>query len=106
MTASALRPSISGRYRSEVGCSLCHSGAYLTDDKLHTVLIPMSLDPRDSITLSNTPGLHGIFLTAPYFHDGRSNSLLDLLTRRDAETMGHHQGLSAAQRGDLAHLVV
>jgi CxxC motif-containing protein (DUF1111 family) len=68
---------------------------------MHTVLIPMSLDPRDTIASANTPGLHGVFLTAPYFHDGRASSLEDLLTRRDAETMGHHAGLTAAQRSDL-----
>jgi YVTN family beta-propeller protein len=85
----------------EVGCSGCHSGAYLTDDKMHTVLDPMSLDPQDDITISNTPGLHGIFLAAPYFHDGRSSSLEDVLTRKDAEGMGHHMGLTPAQRSDL-----
>jgi hypothetical protein len=84
-----------------VGCSGCHAGAYLTDDELHTVLDPMSLDPEDGITASNTPGLHGIFLAAPYFHDGRASSLEDVLTRRDAAGMGHHMGLTPAQRSDL-----
>jgi YVTN family beta-propeller protein len=86
---------------TEVGCSGCHSGSYLTDDKLHPVLDPMSLDPEDMITTANTPGLHGIFLAAPYFHDGRSPSLEDVLTRKDAEGMGHHMGLSASERADL-----
>jgi DNA-binding beta-propeller fold protein YncE len=85
----------------DVGCSVCHSGSYFTDDKMHPVLFPMSLDSSDTITTANTPGLHGVFLTAPYFHDGRSPSLVDLLTRPDAESMGHHSQLTAAERGDL-----
>jgi hypothetical protein len=88
-----------------VGCSACHSGSSLTDDKMHVVLDPMSLDPADMIASSNTPGLHGIFLAAPYFHDGRATSLLDLLTREDAAAMGHHMDLTAAQRGDLIAFV-
>jgi DNA-binding beta-propeller fold protein YncE/mono/diheme cytochrome c family protein len=85
----------------EVGCSVCHSGSIFTDDKMHPVLDPMSLDPKDGIHTANTPGLHGVFLTAPYFHDGRSPSLEDLLTRPDAAAMGHHLQLTVAQRDDL-----
>ncbi len=88
-----------------VGCSGCHSGSYLTDDKMHTVLDPMSLDPEDTIRAANTPGLHGIFLAAPYFHDGRASSLEDVLTRKDAEKMGHHLGLTPEARGDLIAFV-
>jgi cytochrome c peroxidase len=83
------------------GCAVCHSGSYLTDDKLHTVLSPMSLDPADHIPVSNTPGLHGIFLAAPYFHDGRAATLTDVLTRKDAAGMRHGTELSPAEVFDL-----
>jgi DNA-binding beta-propeller fold protein YncE len=88
-------------FSTEVGCSECHSGSYLTDDKLHTVLHPMSLDSGDAIAIANTPGLHGIFLAAPYFHDGRASTLTDLLTRPDAAAMGHHLQLTTSERQDL-----
>jgi DNA-binding beta-propeller fold protein YncE len=83
------------------GCSVCHSGSYLTDDEMHTVLMPMSLDPRDDIEVSNTPGLHGVFLAAPYFHDGRAATLEDVLTRPYSAKMRYHAVLSAAEVGDL-----
>jgi cytochrome c peroxidase len=82
----------------QVGCSTCHAGSYLTDDQLHVVLSPQSLDPADAIAQTNTPGLHGAFLTAPYFHDGRAATLQDVLAD---PLMGSTQGLSAQQTGDL-----
>ncbi|HEY1696754.1 MAG TPA: hypothetical protein VGG39_31545 [Polyangiaceae bacterium] len=82
----------------QVGCSTCHDGPYLTDDQLHVVLNPQSLDPADTIAQTNTPGLHGVFLTAPYFHDGRAATLQDVLAD---PLMGSTQGLSAQQTGDL-----
>jgi DNA-binding beta-propeller fold protein YncE len=83
---------------SEVGCSTCHSGAYLTDDLLHVVVSPESLDSADTITQTNTPGLHGAFLFGPYFHDGRAATLNDVLSD---PYMGHTLGLSAGQIDDL-----
>jgi DNA-binding beta-propeller fold protein YncE len=83
---------------AQVQCSTCHSGSYLTDDLLHTVLAPESLDSADGITQSNTPGLHGVFLLAPFFHDGRAATLMDVL---GDPAMGHAQGLSPSQKQDL-----
>jgi DNA-binding beta-propeller fold protein YncE len=83
-------------------CAHCHSGDYTTDDLLHIVLDPMSLESDDVIPQSNTPGLRGVFLRAPYFHDGRSSSLTDLLTRSDAT--GMHPGETFAA-GDVSDLV-
>jgi len=85
-----------------LACAACHSGTYFTDDLLHTVLDPMSLDSEDVIPESNTPGLFGLFLRAPYFHDGRAATLLDVLTMGSAAPMDHTTGLS---QGDLDDLV-
>jgi mono/diheme cytochrome c family protein len=84
-----------------VGCSGCHSGTYLTDDLLHAVLNPMSLHSDDVFPQANTPGLHGIFLAAPYFHDGRAATLHDVLTQPYAAGMGHTKGLTPADLDDL-----
>jgi hypothetical protein len=62
----------------------CHSGPDLTDNGFHAVLAPMSLHADDVFTQANTPALHGLFMRAPYFHDGRATDLRDLLTRADA----------------------
>lgn len=84
-----------------LGCSGCHPGPLFTDDLEHAVLNPMSLDPDDVFTTANTPALHGLFYRAPFFHDGRSPSLEDLLTRPDASGHGNTAGLTQAQLGDL-----
>jgi DNA-binding beta-propeller fold protein YncE/mono/diheme cytochrome c family protein len=83
------------------GCIACHLGDDLTDDGFHAVLDPMSLHADDVFTTANTPALHGLFLRAPYFHDGRATSLRDLLTRPDAAKHGGASQLSAAQLDDL-----
>jgi DNA-binding beta-propeller fold protein YncE len=84
-----------------VGCSGCHEGAYLTDGELHAVLNPMSLHSDDVFPEANTPGLHGIFLASPYFHDGRAATLRDVLTQPYASAMGHTKGLSTSDLTDL-----
>ncbi len=83
------------------GCATCHSGADFTDDLFHAVLDPMSLHADDVITTANTPALHGLSLRAPYFHDGRSPDLRDLLTRPDAAMHGGAAQLSAGELDDL-----
>jgi mono/diheme cytochrome c family protein len=83
------------------GCAGCHSGPDFTDDLNHAVLNPMSLDPADVFTSANTPALHGLFVRAPFFHDGRSPGLMDLLTRPDAAGHGDVAGLSSSDLNDL-----
>ncbi|MEO7113449.1 MAG: cytochrome D1 domain-containing protein [Polyangiaceae bacterium] len=86
---------------ADTQCSTCHSGADFTDDQLHAVLNPMSLSADDSFSTANTPALHGLFLRAPYFHDGRSPSLKDLLTRTDASAHGKTSQLASSDVSDL-----
>jgi cytochrome c553 len=86
---------------ASAGCAVCHVPPLYTDDKMSAVLSPMSLSSDDVIMQSNTPGLAGVFLTAPYFHDGRSPDLHDLLTRRDAAMHGNTSALSDGDVDDL-----
>ncbi len=86
---------------STLACNKCHDGSYFTDDKLHAVLTPMSLLSADVIPMSNTPGLHGVFLMAPYFHDGRAATLYDVLTQPYASEMDHTTGLDSGSVNDL-----
>jgi hypothetical protein len=81
-------------------CEGCHFGTWFTEKELETVLHPMSYESEDVIQKATVPGLRGVFLRAPYFHDGRSPSLEDSLERRDA---GVHGGLEipASERADL-----
>ncbi len=54
------------------GCTACHAGAHFTDNRSHN--IGSTADFRD-ITTFQTPVLHGLHRSAPYFHDGRYQSL-------------------------------
>ena len=85
----------------QAGCGTCHSDPSLTDNLLHAVLTPESLMSDDAFTTANTPALHGLFMRAPFFHDGRSKDLRDLLTRSDAAMHTGTTSLTASQLDDL-----
>ena len=73
-----------------------------TDDFCMSVVRdPVSVHEGDGIAMVNTPALHGLFLRAPYFHDGRARDLRDLLTRPDAAKHGGASKLTAGQIEDL-----
>lgn len=84
-----------------IGCATCHPSGAFTDDLLHPVLTPMSLHADDVFPTANTPGLLGVFLRAPYFHDGRAATLEDVLTQPYAAPMDHTAGLSSGDVDDL-----
>lgn len=82
-------------------CATCHAPPSFADGKLHAVLSPESLTTDDAFAAARTPGLAGVFLRAPYFHDGRSPGLEDLLVRPDAAAHGSVAALTPADRADL-----
>jgi mono/diheme cytochrome c family protein len=75
----------------KTGCSSCHMGGEFTDDAAHDVL---SKTPADSAPTFLAPSLKFIGGSAPYFHDGRYSSLVDLLQGCDGK-MGETKDLSA-----------
>jgi cytochrome c553 len=77
-----------------VGCSSCHSGAKLSDGKLHD--LATDLDHVD------TPSLVAVALSAPYFHDGSATTLRDVVTGKGTIVgMGKISGLKPGQVDDL-----
>jgi hypothetical protein len=66
------------------GCASCHTGGG-TDGQQHDV---GSGNVIESSLRFDTPSLQFIGGTAPYFHDGRYPTLVDLLEKSDG-TMGH-----------------
>ncbi len=82
-------------------CDTCHVGTVLTDNQSHIVLTPESLMADDVFLTANTPALHGLWFRAPFFHDGRSSDLHDLLTRSDASLGGASQLSAAPASTDL-----
>jgi mono/diheme cytochrome c family protein len=80
----------------EQGCVSCHMDGG-TDRARHDVGSGRFIEKKLSF---DTPSLRSVGMTAPYFHDGRYETLLDLLRASDAK-MGHTGGLG---EGDLRAL--
>ncbi len=67
-------------FEGKAGCAGCHPAPYYTDQKMHNVGILTPLEPDGRY---DTPSLVEVYRTAPYFHDGRSATLKDALTKDD-----------------------
>jgi YVTN family beta-propeller protein len=62
----------------ELNCQTCHTPPLYTDNKLHDVGTGDDNKEKNSHgrnTSFDTPSLYGIWMTAPYFHDGSANNL-------------------------------
>jgi DNA-binding beta-propeller fold protein YncE/mono/diheme cytochrome c family protein len=84
-------------FSSASGCGACHAGGNLSDGALHDV---KSRAKADSSGQFETPSLRGIGFSAPYFHDGRFESLEELLEKTHG-TMGRSAHLSKQDRAAL-----
>lgn len=81
--------------RGDVGCAACHAGPYFTDGLLHDTP-PRAADPDAQLALATTPPLKGVRARAPYLHDGRAATLLDVIvTHNPDDTHGRTSHLSA-----------
>ena len=64
------------------GCARCHAGADFTDDLMHDVgtIAPSSGQASGApLAVINTPTLRGLWLSAPYLHDGSLATLAAVL---------------------------
>jgi cytochrome c peroxidase/sugar lactone lactonase YvrE len=79
-------------------CIGCHSGTYLTDQELHDVGTDTDIEagPFD------TPSLIEAWRTAPYLHDGRAQTINDVL---EAFSHGSASGLTDDEIDDLVEYV-
>jgi YVTN family beta-propeller protein len=59
------------------GCIQCHRGPHFTDGQIHDVGLS---SPRDRYQGFNTPSLRGAFLKVKFLHDGRADTLREVLT--------------------------
>ena len=77
-------------FESRGRCWICHSGDHLSDEQFHNTGVGyenlardegrfvVTQDPVDRFRFK-TPGLRGVALTAPYFHDGSAPTLEDVV---------------------------
>lgn len=75
----------------KAACATCHKPPYFTDGEVHDVGLG---SPNDAFKGYNTPSLIGLHRRIRYLHDGRSQSLDDLLT-------GPHNPAKVAGEGEL-----
>ncbi len=93
--------------RPDVGCATCHSGPYYTDSRTQRPLnrhdVGTGDDPRERMGPQfDTPTLLGVYRSAPYLHDGRARTLLDVLTVANPhDRHGHTSHLTPAERAEL-----
>lgn len=84
----------------ETGCASCHTPPLYTDRKRHDVGTGGSpLETKG--TAFDTPSLRGIYATAPYLHDGRAVTLMDVLTDNGDDRHGVTSHLTNEQLADL-----
>ena len=82
------------------GCADCHSGTYYTDQKMYDVGTGWE---RDGETPYDTPTLLEMWRTAPYLHDGRAETLEELLTLHNPDD--RHGKTSRLNPGELEDLI-
>ncbi len=76
----------------KAACATCHSGPHFTDGRIHDVGLG---SPRDRYQGYNTPSLRGVYQKVKLLHDGRADSLRDVLT-------GPHAPENVAGSGKLS----
>jgi YVTN family beta-propeller protein len=93
---------------ARAGCLACHSGPDFTDSPdgvMHDVgtLLPTSgMRLGGPLTGIDTPTLKGLWQTAPYLHDGRAATLMEIFTKYITnDKMGKTSDLSPTQLGQL-----
>ena len=86
------------------GCGACHSGAEMTSKKSYDVGTSTGIDSGMAM---DTPTLIEVWRTAPYLNDGRSRTIMDVLTRDNKEDRhGATSGLTRQALRDLAEYVL
>jgi YVTN family beta-propeller protein len=90
------------------GCAQCHSGPDLTDSSqgmLHdvgTILTTSGMRLDGPLTGIDTPSLKGVWQSAPYLHDGRAATLMEIFTTYITnDKMGKTSDLTPTQLGQL-----
>lgn len=92
----------------KAGCTDCHNGTYLTDQKLYDVgttsKFDMKLDAGNQSVpqkLFDTPALIELFRTAPYLHDGRYYTIEELFEKG---SHGLKMGIDGLSENEISQL--
>lgn len=90
------------------GCPACHLGADFTDSTMDspmhdvgTILATSGGRLGAPLTGFDTPTLKGVWQSAPYLHDGRAATLLEIFTTYTKDNMGTVSNLTDVELGQL-----
>jgi cytochrome c peroxidase len=83
----------------KAACATCHRGPHFTDGQMHDVGLGSA---RDRYKGYNTPSLRGLYQRVKLLHDGRVETLAELLTGPHAPEKVAGSRLSAEE---VAHLI-
>ncbi len=99
-------------FSGQTRCTTCHNGSQFTDSRTGNRIVRHDVgtgsdDAREKMGPAyDTPTLLGIYRTAPYLHDGRAATIIDVLTKynpRDQHGTTSH--LTAEQVVDLVEFL-
>ncbi|MHC4543862.1 MAG: c-type cytochrome [Planctomycetota bacterium] len=86
------------------GCASCHTPGLYTDLKKYDLGSGKWLDTGKSF---DTPGLIEVWRTAPYLHDGRAETIVDVLKKHNLDNKhGNTSDLTDKQIKDLAEFIL
>lgn len=86
-------------FEGHAGCIQCHHGPYFTDGQLHDVGLT---GPQDRYPTFNTPTLIGVYKKTHLLHDGRVETLDELLRGpHDPAKVAGERSLTDEERQDL-----
>ncbi|MBW7864224.1 MAG: c-type cytochrome [Candidatus Hydrogenedentes bacterium] len=85
-------------------CADCHTPPHYTDMKVYELGTARGLDEGKPV---DTPALAEVWRTAPYLHDGRSATIMDVLKKDNPDNRhGDTAGLTEQELADLAAYVL
>ena len=91
-------------FESDVtGCAICHPAPLYTDLKQHDVGTADGKDAEWFGPRIDTPTLRFLYDSAPYFHDGSAETLMETITFRSPN--GEHDVASALSEGQMDDLI-
>jgi YVTN family beta-propeller protein len=91
----------------KAGCRECHTGPDFTDSSVDILHDVGTIQPTSGKRLGgplqgiDTPTLKGVWQTAPYLHDGRAATLLEIFTQYTKDQMGKTSDLTQIELGQL-----
>ncbi|UCC98552.1 MAG: c-type cytochrome [Phycisphaerales bacterium] len=89
---------------SSAGCASCHTGELYTDMKTYNVGTGKGLDEDQSF---DTPTLIELWRTAPYLHDGRAETIVDVLKKHNPnDAHGRTSDLADGEIAAIAEFVL